>query len=165
MGMRFRIGCLTLLGVAGFVAFGITLETACGIPFDLTYRIACAVACLVMMVKIGADQGKERWFRVSLFIALVFNASLFLTPILHRPASRGEIMIFALPDAAVFFFGQAIGYPTGDEHQRAVRQQLFVGSLLAFAVAALLLAASFIPDRSRPPHLAHTVYSDVQTLR
>lgn len=74
-------------------------------------------------------------------------------------------MIFALPDAALFLFARTIGFPTGDQHQRAVRQQLLVGSLLAFALASLLLAVGFIPDRAHSPDRGRSADGGAQTPR
>jgi len=56
-------------------------------------------------------------------------------------------MIFALPDVTIFMMFAAIYRPAVTEHERAVRQQLIVGAILAAALRALILAATFIPDK------------------
>ena len=147
MKLRLWKFCLALLSIAVFVSIGVVLETELGFPFYTTYRIACAGICLVLMAKIGAEYRAQRWPWVGFWIALLINAGLFFTPLLDRPASRGEIMFFALPDVTIFLAARAVSYPATDDHQRAVRQQLIVGLVLAIAVCAMVLSSALIPDR------------------
>ena len=138
---------LALLSIAVFVTIGIVLENRLGFPFYTTYRIACAGICLVLMAKAGAECRAQRWPWVGFSIALLINAGLLFTPLFDRPASRGEIMFFALPDVTIFLAARAVSYPATDDHQRAVRQQLIVGVLFAMAVSAMVLSSALIPDR------------------
>ena len=140
---------LALLGVAVFVAAGITLENQAGVPFTTTYRAACVGICVAFFAQITRDYPGQRWPWISLAMALLIDIGMFLTPIFDRPASRGEILMFALPNATIFLFARALSYPIDDVHQRAVRQQLIVGAILAAAFSALVLAIGFVPDPSR----------------
>jgi hypothetical protein len=141
---------LAIVGIVLFVCFGIMLDNVTGVPFDTTYRVACAGICLVMMAKVGSEYPGRRWPLISLVIAPLINATLFVTPLFDRSASRGEIMLFALPDATIFFAARAISYLAIDSHERAVRQQLIVGCVLMAALTALVLSSALIPER--PPH-------------
>jgi len=147
--LRSRIfkAVLALLGIAAFAAFGIILENETGFPMDTTYRIACAAACLFLMAKAVSEYPGQKWPLIALLSAMMINCGLFLTPLFDRPASRGEILMFALPDATVFTAARAASYPVADEHQRAVRQQLVVGVILAVALSALIFASALVPDR------------------
>lgn len=138
---------LTLIAVFAFVAFGILLESATGIPFDTTYRIACAGMCLGFMAMMAREHPGARWSWIALLIAATTNAALFLTPMAHHPASRGEVMILALPDATIYLTARAMTLPATDVHERAVRQQVVVGAILAYVFSALIIATLFIPDR------------------
>ena len=140
-------GCLALLGIALFITFSIALENETGFPFDMTYRIACTGICLGFMVKVGSDYPGQRWPWIALSIAAVTNVAMFFTPLFDRPASRGEIMLFALPDVTIFLAARAVSYPVKDEHQRAVRQQLILGAIFAMAFSAIILSTSLIPER------------------
>lgn len=145
-------GCLALLGIALFVTFGIALENETGFPFDMTYRIACMGVCLGFMAKIGSDYPGQRWPWIALSIAVVTNIAMFFTPLFDRSASRGEIMLFALPDATIFLAARAASYPVNDDHQRAVRQQLILGVIFAMVFSAIILSTSLIPEhRDRRP--------------
>ncbi|ODT91245.1 MAG: hypothetical protein ABS86_02790 [Sphingobium sp. SCN 64-10] len=121
----------------------IMLQEKLGIPFDTTYRLACAATCLAFIAQFGLDAPQERWPWIGFVIALLVNAGLFFTPLFDRPASRGEIMLFALPDAVVMLGARIAYYPVADDHQRAVRQQLIVGLILAMAFCAIVLASAF----------------------
>jgi hypothetical protein len=147
--LKSRLGklCLAFLSIALFLVFGTVLESLFGFPFYTTYRIACAGACVGLMAKIGQEYSGQRWPWVAVSVALATNIGLFFTPLFDRPASRGEVMVFALPDIAIFLAVRAATYPTADAHQRAVRQQLIVGVILAVAVSAIILATGLIPER------------------
>lgn len=141
-----------LLGIALFVTFSIALENETGFPFDTTYRIACAGICLGLMAKIAWSYLEERWLWITLSVAVAINIALFFTPLADGPASRGEIMVFALPDITIFLAARAISYPVTNDHQRAVRQQLVAGVILAIAFCAIILSIGLIPARpDRPP--------------
>jgi drug/metabolite transporter (DMT)-like permease len=140
---------LALVGIVACVAIGVALEDEAGIPFATTYRFACAGACLFFIARIGRDCLAARWRRIALLAVLVANIGLFFTPLVDRPASRGEIMLFALPDAAIFLIIVLIARirsrPAADDHERAVRQQLIFGIVVALAFGALLFGLLLVP--------------------
>lgn len=138
-----RIG-ITLGAVIGAVVIGIALDKELGIPFATTYRIACAVACLAFIFNLGIYYPSERWPRVGFSVALLVNVMLFFTPLMDRPASRGEIMLFALPDAIVVLVALIASYKVGDVHQRAVRQQMVFGLIVALVFCAILYSLILI---------------------
>ena len=139
---------LLLLGVIAFVIIGIVLEDEAGIPFKTTYRVGCAVACLTLIYQLGLQNPEERWLRVGFWCAFIVNAGLFFTPIVDRPASRGELMIFALPDAVVLLAVGLAYYPAGDARQRAVRQQMILGLVVASLFCATLFGFALIEPRT-----------------
>ncbi|NMN06882.1 MULTISPECIES: hypothetical protein [unclassified Novosphingobium] len=142
-----RVG-LALGGVIGAVLTGIALESYVGIPFATTYRIACAVACLVLIFKLGKDYPGERWPRPAFFICLIVNVLLFFTPIMDRRPSRGELMIFALPDVIIVLMILIASKKAVDVHQRAVRQQMILGLIVALLFCSVLYSLIiFYPDR------------------
>ena len=149
--MRTRLGRagLILLGIALLVIVGIALNRAFGLPFDTTLRIACAAACLSFILKLKSDYPGESWPRISFWVSLAINAGIFFTPLVDRPPSRGELMVFALPDAVVVLAVRTATYKVADIHQRAVRQQMILGLVLAVAFCAILLGMGLI-DPSVP---------------
>ena len=153
MSVRFWHFGLYVVAVVALLVAGAALETDVGLPFDTTYRLACVAACLFIIFKLGEDYRGERWPRVSFWIALVVNLSLFLTPLVDRPASRGELMLFALPDVVVVLLARLATYSVTDVHQRAVRQQLVLALVFAlvacFGFFALVLFAPPSPVAAR----------------
>jgi FtsH-binding integral membrane protein len=141
---RMRLVVLLLLGVIVFVAIGIVLEDEAGFPFETTYRIGCAVACLTLLFRLGQEHPGERWLRVGFWFAFIVNVGLFFTPIVDRPASRGELMIFALPDAVVLLAVGLAYYPDDDVRQRAVRQQMILGLVVAVLFCATLFGFALL---------------------
>jgi FtsH-binding integral membrane protein len=150
LGSTLRRVSLALLGVVAFVIISIALEDEIGLPFNTTYRVVCAAMCLVFIFKLGLDYRGERWPRASFWVALLVNVGLFFTPLVNRPASRGELMLFALPDAIVVLAARIASYPVADEHQRAMRQQMILGLIVAVAFCATLFALMLME-----PHTAH----------
>jgi undecaprenyl pyrophosphate phosphatase UppP len=150
LGPRQRRLSLALLGTIAFVIIGIALKSQIGLPLDTTYRVACAAICLAFIFKLGSDYHGERWPRTSLWIALLLNVGLFFTPLVNRPASRGELMLFALPDAIIVLAARIASYSVVDEHQRAMRQQMILGLIVAVSFCAILFALALIE-----PHTAH----------
>ncbi len=134
-----RLG-IAIGGVIGAVLIGVALENDLGIPFATTYRVACAVACLTFIVKLGKDYPSARWPRVAFCVSLFINVLLFLTPVVDRPASRGELMIFALPDAIIVLVALIVSYKLVDVHQRAIRQNMILGLIVAVVFCALLFS-------------------------
>jgi hypothetical protein len=135
---------LILAGVAGFLILGLWLEDGLGIPFDTTYRVGCAGACLILMAKAGLDYREERWPKIALSLAMLVTLGLFLTPLVDRPASRGEIMLFALPDAIIFLTARIAAYQVTDAHRRAVRQQLILAAVSGVVLCAILFALTLM---------------------
>jgi Na+-translocating ferredoxin:NAD+ oxidoreductase RnfA subunit len=147
-----RLG-LTFLGIFTFVAIAIGLESEVGIPFATTFRVACAAICLGFIWSLGRDFPRERWPRISLWVALLVNIVIFWTPLVNRPASRGELMLFALPDAiivlVILLAERIVTYPAVDDHQRAIRQQIILGLVLAVAICAILFTLVLLAPRTR----------------
>lgn len=151
---RLKLGALTLAGILAFVTIGILLEEAFGIRFDTTYRLACAAVCLFLISRIGSDFPGQQWPRVGLVLAFLVNGGLFFTPLLSGRASRGEISVFALPDAIVLMVARIVSCAVSDrpvdDHERAVRQQLILGLVLAVLACALLFAVLLMAPRLPP---------------
>lgn len=139
-----RLGA-ALLGLIVFVTLAITLQEKLAIPFAWTFRVACAGACLVFIGKVGSEYPGERWPRIAILIALMFNVGFFFSPLAHLPASKGDILLFGLPDAAILLTARIISYRLTDVHRRAVRQQMIFGLVLALAFYAIILTMMFIP--------------------
>lgn len=133
-----------LLGVIAFVIICIVLENEAGLPFEITYRVGCAVACLTLIYQWSLEHPEERWLRVGFWFALLVNVGLFFTPIVDRPASRGELMIFALPDTVVVLAVGLAYYPADDVRQRAVRQQMILGLVVAGLFCATVFGFALI---------------------
>jgi len=146
--MTSRLGqfFIWLLGIIACLVIAFTLENKVGIPVAVTLRIVCAGMCLFLMFKIGSDYPGQRWPRVALAIAALFNFAMFFSPLAELPASKGDIMFFAAPDAVIFLAARTFTYPVTDVHQRAVRQQLIVGLILASAACAILMSILLIPE-------------------
>lgn len=150
MGDRFFKLAMMLIGLGIWVASAMTLENVTGISVDTTYKVTCAIVCVGFMAHVATNYPGERWPWIAVAVACLFNAGLFFTPVLGHPASRGEIMLFALPDVSIFTLARAVTYPAEDVHERAVRQQIFMGLFFAVALGAIILATGFIPDRREP---------------
>ncbi|MBS0255413.1 MAG: hypothetical protein JSS36_09460 [Proteobacteria bacterium] len=129
-----------LIGLIAFMAVAITLESRAGVPFVITYRVACAAMCLKLVYNLGTDYPGAQWPKIAFAVAALFNLALFFSPIAKFPASKGDIMFFAAPDAAIFLIARIATYPVSDVHQRAVRQQLIFGLVIALAVWAALMS-------------------------
>jgi hypothetical protein len=103
LGLRLRQAGLALLGIAAFVITAFALEDYLGLPSATTLRIATAAACLIFIYNVGThDFPGARWPRVALLVALLADVAIFFTPLVDRPPSRGELMLFALPDLVIF---------------------------------------------------------------
>lgn len=134
-----------LLGIAVTLAIAFTLESKAGVPVAVTLRIIVASVCLFVMFKIGSDYAGQKWPKIALAVAAIFNFSMFFSPLAKLPASKGDIMFFAAPDAVIFMAARTFNYPVADVHTRAVRQQLIVGLILALAFCAIIMAILFAP--------------------
>ena len=140
--------CIVFLGIIAFVLIAVELEGHLGIPVAFTFRVACASACLFLIAKLGADYPGERWPQISFVMALLFNIALFFSPLSKFPASKGDILFFGMPDAAIVLAARIVTYRVADDHQRAVRQQMILGLILSLAFCAIVLSIMFIPDRT-----------------
>jgi len=145
MRSRLRNILLALLGIIAFVVIAFTLEDEAGIPFAVTFRVACAGMCLFLMFQMSSEFPGERWPRIALVLAALFNFALFFSPLAQLPASKGDILFFGAPDAVIFLTARTITYPVTDVHQRAVRQQLILGLIIACAISAILMSIMFFP--------------------
>lgn len=137
---------LVLVGVGLLVAGSIILEDRLEIPVDVFYRAACATISLWMMIRIGQAYRPDTWPLLAVATAIAVNVAMFFTPIVQRPASRGEILLFAAPDVLIFLIFRTANFRVVDEQSRAVRQQLIVGTIIVATFCALLLSAAFIPN-------------------
>lgn len=141
---------LALVGIVAFILISNALQSETGIPFDTTYRIACAAICLFVIYKLGSNYPGQRWPRIGFWIALLANVGIFFTPLVSRPSSRGELMLFALPDAVVVLAARIVSYRVADLHQRAARQTMILGFIVALVFCAGLFAVMLLH-----PHVTH----------
>jgi hypothetical protein len=59
----------------------------------------------------------------------------------------GELMLFALPDAMIVLGIRIASYHVGDEHQRAMRQMMILGLVVAATFCSILYALILLhPD-------------------
>ena len=145
MAHRFLQLIVTLIGVALTLAMAFVLESATGISVAVTLRIIVAGVCLFVMFKIGGDYPGEKWPKIALAIAAIFNFAMFFSPLAKMPVSKGDLMFFAVPDAVIFLAFRTFTYPVTDIHTRAVRQQLIVGLILALAFCAIIMSILLAP--------------------
>jgi hypothetical protein len=136
------------VGIATFVAVGVALENEAGLPFATFYRVACAGACVGFIWKLRGDYPTESWPQASLLIALAVNVAILFTPLVDRPASRGELMIFALPDAMIVLGARIASYHARDDHQRAMRQTMILGLVVATIFCSVLYALILLHPNS-----------------
>ncbi|UAK25081.1 hypothetical protein [Sphingomonas nostoxanthinifaciens] len=144
MRTYFKRLALAFGGIIGAVAIGIALENDAGIAFDTSYRVGCAIACLIFIFKLQRDYPTEQWPKIGLVASALINLAIFFTPIVSRSASRGELMIFALPDAIVVLTALIASYRVETVHQRAVRQQMVFGLVVALGFSAVLFTLILI---------------------
>jgi len=131
-----------VLALVALLVVGFALEDAVGIPFDTTYRVACAAMCLFFIYRLGLEFPGQRWPRTSLGIALLINVGIFFTPLVDGPTSRGELMLFALPDAVVVLAASIASYRVNDVHQRATWQTMILGLIVALVFCVGLFAVT-----------------------
>ncbi|WP_344698010.1 hypothetical protein [Sphingomonas limnosediminicola] len=98
----------------------------------------------------GSDYPSETWPRISFWLSLLINIAIFFTPLVDRPASRGELILFALPDAVVTLTTLLATYRVADFHQRAMRQQMILGLIVTVAACATLFTLVLMD-----PHTGH----------
>ena len=98
--------------------------------------------CLFFIYKLGVEFPGQHWPRTSLWIALLINVGIFFTPLVSRPTSRGELMLFALPDSVVVLAASIASYRVDDVHQRATRQTMILGLVVALVLCVGLFAVT-----------------------
>jgi hypothetical protein len=136
---------LALAGVAAFLFVSLVLR-GFGIHFDTSYRVACAAASSALVYSLKSGFPDEKWPQRAFWISLLINIGILFTPLVDRPASRGEIILFFLPDG----FVAAIAMIAHNRSWAAsVRTQLIATIVLfAAACAALLGFVIFMAGRS-----------------
>lgn len=149
MDLKLRPGVTLLAGMAAFAVLAVVLETEIGLPAKITLRVACAVLCILFILALRPKYPGEQWLRWSLWICVVVNIGLLFTPIIEQPISRGDLMLFALPDAIIVLSARILTYPVTDVHQRAVRQQMILGLVVALAFCGLLVTLFLISPETR----------------
>jgi len=127
-------GVIVILAMLALVGLG----TAIGLSFDTSYRIACAAACIIFIASLALDYPDDLWPKIGLIAATLINAGLFLTPVFHRPSSRGELMLFALPDAIALLSVRLAYFSVSTDHERAQRQMVIFGLVVAVVFCAVL---------------------------
>ena len=145
--MFWRVG-LALLGLIAFVTIGTVLEDEVGISFDTTYRVVCAGMCVVLIYSIGLEYAGQRWPRVVLWLATLVNVGILFSPLVDRPASRGEVMLFAVPDVVIFLTARIVTCSAVTVSQRATRQQMILGLVVAIGFCAILFALAILQPRT-----------------
>jgi hypothetical protein len=143
-----REASLWVLGLVVLLVIGFTLEDDFGVPFATTLRVALVGSCQFFIYKLGSDYPGEQWPRIGFWASLVVNIAIFFTPLVDRPAYRGEAMLFALPDAIVVLTARTASYPVTDVHQRAIRQQMILGLIVAIAFCVILFTLTLIDHRT-----------------
>ena len=138
-----------LPAIIAYVIFSFVLESETAIPAATTMRVGTAAVCMFFIYQLGLDYPGERWPQISFWIALLVNIGIFFTPLVNRPPSRGELMIFAVPDAVVVLAVRTFTYPLTDIHQRATRQTMILGLVVAVAFCAFLVTMVLVD-----PHTA-----------
>lgn len=137
--------------VISFTIVAATLQSAAGIPWEATYRVACGVSCLVFIWTLIDDHPDEGWLKTSFWLALVINIGILFTPLVDRPASRGELMLFALPDAIVVLVARLATYRVSEDRQRVLRAQLIFGLFVAMTACAILFTFVLVYPNARRP--------------
>lgn len=144
MGSYLRRVSLALLAIVVFVAIGIVLQSEIGLSFFTAYRVVRAALCLGFIWKLRLDYSDQRWPKVSFWAALLVNICLFFTPLFDHPASRGEVMLFALPDAIIVLVALTLSYNVVDQQQRANRYTMILGLVVAIVFCAGLFTLTLI---------------------
>lgn len=137
-----------LLGALALFLAAIVLEAAFGVPGATTLRVACVGICQFFVYQLGKEYSSDRWPWIAFWAALFVNAGILLSPLVDRPMSRGELMLFAPPDTVVVLLARIVSYRVGDVHQRAMRQQMILGLIVAAALCAALWAACLTDPRT-----------------
>jgi Na+-translocating ferredoxin:NAD+ oxidoreductase RnfA subunit len=128
------------LGVVAFVIISFELESELGLPWQTTYRIACAAACLFFVHRLAMSYPGESWPRTSFWLCSLVLAGIFFTPLVDGPPSRGEFLLFALPAVIVVLVARIASYSAANDHQRAMRQQMILALVVAAVFCVILFA-------------------------
>ena len=140
---------LWLFGLIGFLIVGMYLEDTFGLPFGFSVRLASIAFCQWCFWRLRSDYPDDWWSKSVFWSALVLNILVLLSPLTDRQPSRGELMVFALPDAILFLAVRTVTYKVADVHQRAVRQQLVLGLILALAFYGVILTVMLLDPAAR----------------
>lgn len=144
-----RLG-LCVLGIAMLVTTGILLEEYAGIPFAITYRLACTGACMWLLIGFASDYPGERWPWIATAMTALVDVGLIVTVLRPLPASKGDLILVSLPAAIIFLFARIVNYDAPDLHRRAVRQQMILALVLAIAFAGIFFGlVVMIPAKGR----------------
>jgi hypothetical protein len=146
-GTRAKKVGLALIGVLAGVVAAIFLEAYAGIPFDTTYRVVCAGVCLWFIYRLQKDLPEAGWLRIGLGLSALLNVALFFTPVVDRPSSRGELILFAVPDLVVVLAVRIATLRPVDVEQRAKRVQLIACLVMASAACVGLLWVAVAESR------------------
>lgn len=130
------LGAALIIVVTAFVAFIVTIEQGLGVAFDTSVRILCAVIALVLVFSFVSSKRTERWPWIALLIATLVSAGLFFTPLIDRPSSRGEFILFLLPDTIILLTARLITFEVRDDRGRAARQTMVLGLVVAVVIWA-----------------------------
>lgn len=139
-----REAAFCIVAVIALVLIAFALEANFGIATDTTIRVACVGVCLFFIRGFAKDYPGQSWHQIGLWLSLVVDIAIFFTPLVDRPASRGELTLFALPDAIVVFSARIATYSVTDDHQRAMRQQMVLGLVVAIAFSAFAFVPFFV---------------------
>lgn len=137
--------CIGLAAVSAFLCASLILR-GFGVSFDTSYRMACAAISSAWVYWLKFDLPDEKWPQQAFLVSLLINIGILFSPLIDRPASRGEIMLFFLPDGFVVMIAMIA------HNQRlalSVLTQLIATIVLFTAACAALLA--FVIFRSGPP--------------
>jgi hypothetical protein len=103
--------------------------------------------CLLFIHQLGADYPGEQWPKIGFWLSLIVDVAIFFTPLVDHPASRGEFMLFAAPDTVVVLVARIASYEVTDVHQRAMRQQMILGLVIAIAFCAVFVILALIDPK------------------
>jgi hypothetical protein len=138
--MQWRNIAIVSFGLLAFLVVSIAMDEYGLLPWDFSYRVGCAGMCLAVLAKFAMELPEERWPWWSFWAALVANIGLFFTPIMDRAASRGELLIFALPDAVIWLTFGIASTPPIDLAARVTRQYMMLGLVVAILMGTILFA-------------------------
>ena len=98
-------------------------------------RLCCGIIGLGLLAEV--DFPGEKWPQRVFWVSLLVNIGVLFSPLVDRPASRGELALFLLPDGfvvliAMIAHNQALA--------RSVRAQLIATVVVFTAACAALLA-------------------------